>query len=155
LMQVQAFDQKQREARAGQAAIEFLAMMAMGIVMLSIALFMYSSYWDAAGQTRTALEAQSLCSRTANIIAGVGALGDGGSAALGTRKAMAEGNYTVFVVGNHSLVRVDYLSGGKKAGFSCQFPKAEAWQAPSGNSTFALRGNETIENKGGGLVFGQ
>jgi hypothetical protein len=140
-----------------QVSTEFLAFMAIGIAMLAISLVLYSIYSNAAGRAQRSLEADGLCMQVSSLFSSVSSLGDGASADF-SMPATQGGNYTVWMLGDRSLVKVEYFIAGQKMGVGCHFPAANVTNAtasvgcsPPLPQCFMLMKKFTLQNNGGTL----
>ena len=114
----------------GQASVEFLTFMAVAIAMLAVSMGIYSFYSSAAGNARRALVAEGMCGQVSSFLGSFASLGEGAHAEFSLPKQSAGENYTVFVLGNRSLVRVNYEFEGKTMGVGCRFPAASVACVP-------------------------
>lgn len=138
----------------GQASIEFLALMGISIIMLAIFLWMYSLYSAAAANEQRALDAEGTCVQVASFFGSFSALEDGAVASFALPKPYAGGNYTVWMLGDRSLVKVEYDNSGDRVGVGCKFPKVNVTNTEGNLSgaTFTLGKNFMLKKISGAIV---
>ena len=127
-----------------QASIEFLALVGLGIGLFTTSVLLYAAYLEESGETRSTLEAHSVCMHVASTIGSVAAMEGYASTSVEIPEYINGQNYTVWVVSNRSLVKVDYkLQNNNTAGVGCRFPAVKI--SKSGSSTFTLPRYSTID----------
>jgi hypothetical protein len=143
--------------RLGQASTEFLAFMAIGIVILTITLVIYSTYSSAAKSTQLALEADAECVQIASFFSSFAMMGEGSTAAFSLPRSYDGAKYDVWVIGNQSLIKVDYELSGERMGVGCHYPAMNVTNATDGGTgegkVFALNRNFVLHNNGKGVIW--
>ncbi|VVB98831.1 Uncharacterised protein [uncultured archaeon] len=128
--------------------------MAVSIAVLSLSLIMYSIYSASAAEAERALEAEGICLEVSSFVGSFSSLGQGAVAHYAISRPYSKSNFTVFMVGDRSLVKVDYENAGERVGVGCRFPSTHVTDG-TGASTFSLSRNFTLVNTEGGVVVVQ
>jgi hypothetical protein len=137
--------------KKAQAAVEFLAISAVAIAILAISVLLYNDFSGAAARTKSALEAQAICNGAASTFAAFSALGDGASANFSLPAHAPDTDYTVWIAGDRSIVKVDYSINRDRLGVGCHFPQVRVENA-TGSAQFQLK-QDFFLNKTNGVIM--
>jgi hypothetical protein len=138
-----------------QASTEFMALVAVSVAMLGISLIVYSLYSTSAAQAQRSLEAEAICQQVSSFFGSFHSLGDGAQANF-SLPATPGGDYTVWMFGDRSLVKVEYDFSGNRVGTGCTFPAMNVTNIPSqpGGRVFQLNSSFALKNSNSVIVVG-
>ncbi|MFA6214620.1 MAG: hypothetical protein WC717_05075 [Candidatus Micrarchaeia archaeon] len=128
--------------------------MAVDIALLAVALMLYSAYSASAARTGQALEAEGMCQEVSSFFGSFSALGEGASASFHFKKPYAGAEYSVRMLGDRSIVRVDYNVSGNVLGVGCRFPAANVTNG-TGAARFQLGRSFNATGSNGVIVVVQ
>jgi uncharacterized protein (UPF0333 family) len=127
----------------GQAALEFMIMMSLAIVVLGISLLVYTNTSTDATALGNQAAASAACNQVAAVVSAVSAGGNGTQTALRLPPVIGGRDYNVSVNGSAQRATVNYVGGVQ----SCYFPTSNV----TSNSNVSKTGNVT---NSGGVVLG-
>ncbi|MEW5996780.1 MAG: hypothetical protein AB1657_04260 [Candidatus Micrarchaeota archaeon] len=141
-------------SRKAQASIEFTIMAFFSLMLLLAATFIYS--WQSAeiAEARTFSEMRSICSSLSARVSGLVMAGSGASVKLDYPEKLYGDNYSIWVQGNESIVKVIRTDAlGEVSSVGCYLKTRGVSNGTS--YAFFAGANDTLRNDEGVVVFGR
>jgi hypothetical protein len=138
----------------GQASVEFLIMSFFSLATLTMAVLVYSQEWEGLADARSTSLMRSICTSLSARISGLAVAGPGADVRLDYPDTIYGNNYTIWVQGNDSIIKViRYRPEGGLSSVGC-YMKTRLVSDGSSDG-FAAVANGTVRNVDGVVVFGE
>jgi len=140
----------QKHTMKASTGSEFLIMFLIVLLLFSISLAIYFMYSSESISLAKYTRATSLCQQVASSLNSFASLGGNSSFKFDLPNNLNYKNYSVWIVGNKKLVKINYESNG----VGCNLHTSNITNS-SGATFFELSKNATVRNYNGVLIIGQ